>query len=58
MKKLMVSATILSMICITSCQTFKKDRQEIKKVTHDLIDEAVDGVNDGDKSNLSHLMHN
>jgi hypothetical protein len=34
----------LSLIYVTGCETFQKDRAEIDKVVEDLVEEAIDDV--------------
>ena len=33
------------LLLLSGCATFQKDKEEIKKVSHDLIDEAIDASN-------------
>lgn len=39
-------AVVVFSILLCACQTFQKDKAEIKKVSHDLIDEAIDYSDD------------
>lgn len=36
--------SICLLILLTSCQSFKKNEDNIKKAAHDVVDEAIDGV--------------
>jgi len=40
MKKL----SILCVILLTACAVFEKDKEEIKKIGHDVVDEGVENV--------------
>jgi hypothetical protein len=35
---------LLLTLFLASCATFQKDKEEIKKVSHDLVDEALDDI--------------
>ena len=36
--------SILAIVLLTSCSVWQKDKAEIRKVSHDIVDEAEDEI--------------
>jgi hypothetical protein len=36
--------SILSILLLTSCAVLQKDKAEIEKITHDVVDEEIESV--------------
>ncbi len=41
-----INLAVIALVCLISCNIIKKDENEIRKITHDLVDEGFDEMDE------------